>query len=81
MDKEVLIKFIEMIESVLSRVNSKRLMALYGFLYWLYAVKEVIGKDWTGATGSIATLVVIWSFIHEALKRKGSDELEKSKSV
>jgi hypothetical protein len=76
MDKEVLIRFIQMIETVLSRVNSKRMITLFGFLYWLYAVKETIGMNWTAATGAGLSLIVVASFIEEAYKRKGSDALD-----
>lgn len=65
MDKEVLIRFIEMIESVLSRVNSKRLMTLYAFYYWLYAMRETLGASWCGATGAWATAFVLWTFYKE----------------
>jgi hypothetical protein len=65
MDKDVLIKFIDMIQSVLSRVNSKRLLTLYAFYYWLYSVMGVIGATWTASLGGWATFVVLYSFFVE----------------
>lgn len=75
MDKDVLIRFIQMIETVLGRVNSKRLMLLYGFLYWLYSVKDLLGMNWTGSLGGIVTVITLASFIEDFNKRKGSDAL------
>jgi hypothetical protein len=65
MDKEVLIRFIEMIQSVLSRVNSKRLMTLYAFYYFLYAIREIMGADWLGGLAGVTTLIVLYSFYVE----------------
>ena len=75
MDKEVLIKFIDMIQSVLSRINSKRLLTLYAFYYWLYSVMNVIGATWTAAMGGWATFVVLYSFYVENKERKEIDAL------
>lgn len=81
MDKDVLIKFIEMIQSVLSRVNSKRLLTLYGFYYWLYNVMSTIGGTWTAALGGWSTFVVLYSFYYENKGSKKADELEAPKVI
>lgn len=75
MDKDVLIKFIEMIQSVLSRVNSKRLLTLYAFYYWLYAVMGTIGETWTASLGGWATFVVLYSLYYENKTSKALDAL------
>lgn len=75
MDKEVLIKFIDMIQSVLSRINSKRLLTLYAFYYWLYSVMGTIGETWTASMGGWATFVVLYSFYVENKSNKTVDTL------
>lgn len=73
MDKEVLIRFIQAIESIFSRINSKRLMVLYGvFLFLLYSKEMTEDAVYLGV---LCALLTLWSFVHEANKRKGSDSI------
>lgn len=65
MDKEVLIRFIQMIETVLGRVNSKRLMTLYAFYWFLYEMRTALSMAWLGAMASWATAFVLWTFYTE----------------
>jgi hypothetical protein len=76
MDKEVLIRFIEMIESVLSRVNSKRLMTLYAFYWFLYAMRDTLTVPWVGAMSAWSTAFVLWTFYKE--RRDALTETPKS---
>lgn len=60
MDKDVLIRAITMVESIFSRINSKRLMVLYGlFLFLLYS-KEM--TDLAVKLGVLVSLLTLWSF-------------------
>lgn len=60
MDKDVLIRFIQFLETVFGRINSKRLMVLYGlFLFLLYS-KEM--TDLAVKLGVLVALLALWSF-------------------
>ncbi len=65
MDKDVLIKFIDMIGGVLGRVNSKRLMTLYAFYWFLYEMRGTLSPNWLGAMASWATAFVLVTFYLE----------------
>ena len=41
MDKDVLIRFVTAVETIFSRINSKRLMTLYAYLLFLLYSKEM----------------------------------------
>ena len=60
MDKDVLIKFVEFLQSIFGRINSKRLMTLYGlFLFLLYS-KEM--TETAVYLGTLVSLLCLWSF-------------------
>ena len=71
MDKDVLIRFIAFLEAVFGRINSKRLMTLYGFLLFLLYSKEM--TEDAVYLGALMTACALWSFQHEARKRPKSD--------
>jgi len=58
MDSAVLIRFIQFLELIFSRINSKRLMVFYGLLLFLLASKNVTPEAVYAATG-LAVLVLL----------------------
>ncbi len=74
MDKEVLIKFVEFLQSIFGRINSKRLMVLYGeFLFLLYSKQMT---ELAVYLGTLVALLTLWSFHRDSRK---ADGLEASK--
>lgn len=61
MDKEVLIRFVEFLEKVFSRINSKRLMTLYAYLLFLLYSKEMTDK--AVYFGTLVTVLVLLLFM------------------
>jgi len=60
MDKDVLIRFVQFLETVFGRINSKRLMTLYGlFLFLLYSKEMTPNAVYLG---SLVSLLCLWSF-------------------
>ena len=61
MDKDVLIRFIAFLELVFGRINSKRLMVIYGFLLFLLYSKEMTEPAlWMGLGVSLLGLLLFW---------------------
>jgi ammonia channel protein AmtB len=60
MDKEVLIRFIQMIENVLSRINSKRLMVFFAFLLFLVYCPPDTWKMALGGIAFLITITMVW---------------------
>lgn len=61
MDKDVLIKFVEFLNNIFGRINSKRLMVLYGYLLFLLYSKEM--TDNAVWYGTVVTLIVLGLFM------------------
>lgn len=68
MDKDVLIRFIQAVEAIFGRINSKRLMTLYGFLLFLLYSKEM--TELAVYLGALVSLLTLWTFERDASKRK-----------
>lgn len=66
MDKDVLVRFIQFLENVFSRINSKRLMTLYAYLLFLLYSKEM--TDTAVVYGTAVTLVTLGLFMIRAPK-------------
>jgi len=59
MDKDVLIRFVQFLETIFSRINSKRLMVLYGYLLFLLYSKEMTAAAvWYGTGVSVLVLML-----------------------
>ena len=59
MDKEVLVRFIQFLETIFSRINSKRLMVLYGYLLFLLYSKQMTDSAvWHGTWVSVLVLIL-----------------------
>ena len=68
MDKEVLIRFVEFLEKIFARINSKRLMTFYGFLLFLGFSKSMTELAvYCGLGGFFLTMLL--------LMRKGDDKV------
>lgn len=66
MDKDVLIKFVEFLQSIFGRINSKRLMTLYGlFLFLLYSKEMTTTAVYLG---TLVALLCLWSFHRDSRK-------------
>lgn len=68
MDKDVLIRFIQAIESIFGRINSKRLMVLYGYLLFLLYSKEM--TELAVWLGTLLSLLCLWSFEKDSQRNK-----------
>ncbi len=69
MDKEVLIRFVQFLDNIFGRINSKRLMVLYGFfLFLLYSASMT---PMAVKLGCLMALLVLWSFERDGKKRDG----------
>lgn len=74
MDKDVLIRFVQFLETVFGRVNSKRLMVLLSFLLFLTYSKEV--TELAVYLSTLATLLCLLCFQFDGKK---SDSIEVTK--
>lgn len=73
MDKDVLIRFIQFLETVFGRINSKRLMTLYGCLMFLLYSKEM--TEDAVLWGVLLSLACLWSFQRDSQKRPSLDSV------
>lgn len=71
MNPEVLIKFADVVEKILSRINSKRLMVLYGLLLFL-SVKDLNAMALYCGTGAAVLTSILY-----VIKPNGSDKISK----
>ncbi len=76
MDPEVLKRFIEFLEKTLGRINSKRVMVLFGYLFFLNQTQQA--PDAVQACGLIAFLLTMW-FLWRQPEVKG-DSLDAPKA-
>ena len=76
MDKDVLIRFVQFLETVFGRINSKRLMVLYGlFLFLLYS-KEM--TETAVHCGVLSALLTLWAFQRDGKKNDLVNETPKA---
>jgi hypothetical protein len=66
MDKDVLIRFVQFLETIFGRVNSKRLMVLYGLLLFLLYSKQMTRE--AVLLGTMASLLTLWAFQRDGKK-------------
>ena len=60
MDKDVLIRFVQFLETIFGRINSKRLMVFYGYLLFLLYSKEMTEMAvWCGAGAFLVTMALL----------------------
>jgi hypothetical protein len=72
MDKDVLIRFIQFLETTFARINSKRLMTLYAYLLFLLYSKEM--TDSAVLYGTLVTILVLLLFM-----MRGKDSVVEAK--
>lgn len=74
MDKEVLIRFIDFLEKTFSRINSKRLMVLYGLLLYLTNSKLSDLSMWLGTGVAVLALLLF------VVRPNGKDKMDEKKA-
>lgn len=75
MDPQVLIRAIQAAETILGRINSKRLLTFYAFLLFLVYCEN---EPWKLALGFIAFALTLWMIWRDPGNADGIDTAPKS---